>query len=179
MAKQPRRTVIPPDIVPDEAVEILDKLNIIQWDYLLVGDGSGSGWNGPCGWASTMIHRASGDVTRWWGCTNQGSVNLAEAMAYLQPLCALAALRVDAGDTGTRYVHIVTDSKYCAETGDRGHGSLASKNAAIWSAFDVLMRGGLILNWHWVSRMQLSLNVLADSLASKARRLAKGGLSEG
>src|SRR5207344_186670 len=86
-----------------------------EWDFLIVGDGSGSGYDRAAGWASVSIERQTKERRVWWGAVNAGTVNFAEAMAYLQPLNWLACREDDKRRNGRRKlwrVHIVTDSMY-------------------------------------------------------------------
>lgn len=66
---------------------LLERLGIDNYDLLLVGDGSGSGWKLECGWGCVSIERSTLERRAWYGAMSAGTVNFAEMMAYLQPLC--------------------------------------------------------------------------------------------
>ncbi len=157
--------------------ELLARLKIDDWDYLLVGDGSGCEWEGVSGWGCISIARASGERRVWMGCVNRGSVNLAELQAYLTPLDWIVHSEEKAREEkGTRRrivrVHIVTDSDYC-----RHHGSSKKsvvKNAGAWTALAGMKRQGVITTWHHVKRETVELNILADALSKHARLLMLG-----
>lgn len=171
--KHPKKhnPILGPD---DEPLDVLlAKLRIATWDYLLVGDGSGSTWKREIGWSSVMAERATQERTVWGGMANRGTVNFAEIMAYLQPLEYLATREIDRREKGGLYkaynVHIVTDSEYCQKTGS-ARGQTPKKNSGLWSIFDVFKRVGFCLHWHWIRRESCGLNRLTDAL-SKGFRL--------
>ena len=108
--------------------ETLDELLLrfgltdLDWDLILVGDGSGSNWSKEAGWAAISIEKATMERRAWYGAMNYGTVNFAEMMAYIQPLTWYTSKEIDRR-TKTRQVafqkvHIFTDSKYCAEIGN-------------------------------------------------------------
>lgn len=157
---------------------LLDRLGIgDDWDFLIVGDGSGSNWNREAGWAAVSVERVTMERLVWYGAMNRGTVNFAEVMAYLQPLNWLAAREADRRGKGRQRsracrVHIVTDSEYASNTGGSAN-RMVAKNGALWAAFDVFARQGFVLNWHWVRRDDCALNTYCDELSKLARRLAK------
>lgn len=167
----------------DTLARFLATHHIAAWDVLLFGDGSGSVWEQPCGWASVSIERvapqtsgAAGPVRRvWYGALNNGTVNMAEALAYLAPLNWLVAQDEDRRkNTGMRRtahrIHIFTDSQYCRDSGNRAGRSLG-KNSVLWAAFDVFKRHGYLIEWHWIRRDQVALNQYVDLLSKLARGL--------
>jgi ribonuclease HI len=160
----------------DEAeplADLLARLGITEWDFLLVGDGAGSGWDGPCGWGAVLVERESGKRTVWDGTLNSGTVNFAEIMAYLQPLTWLASREDEKRkrqSEGRRahHIHIVTDSQYCAQVGN-GPNRVLAKNTLLWGVFSLLARQGFLLHWHWLERDNCALNRYADRLSKLAR----------
>lgn len=165
-----------PNKLQDETLErLLKRLGISKWDFVIVGDGSGSGWTREAGWASVSIERETGERQIWSGCVNRGTVNFAEAMAYMQPLTWLAAREAErrkSARTRAWQVHIITDSEYCQTAGTNGCRSSAS-NSALWAAFSAFNMAGLILQWHWVPRDSCELNRLCDAVSKVARQREK------
>lgn len=158
----------------DEPLDVLlGKLKIEKWDYLLVGDGSGSTWDREIGWGCVLAERSTRTHSLWGGMASRGTVNFAEIMAYLQPLEFLATREIDRREKGGLYkawnVHIVTDSEYCQKTGSN-RGQIPKKNSGLWSIFDVYKRVGFCLHWHWIRRESCGMNRLSDGI-SKAFRL--------
>lgn len=181
MPKRGRR-VVPKSRDSEGLQQLLARLNIHDWDYLIVGDGSGSTWDREVGWASVLIERETMERSVWWGTMNRATVNIAEMMAYLQPLGWLVAQeenrrtkeknRGKACPTRAYKVHIITDSDYCRSTGKSVSRS-GTKNAALWGVFDVFARSGFILNWHWLPREDCTLNRYCDAASKMVRKLGK------
>ena len=155
--------------------ELLNQLGIQpdEWDFLIVGDGSGSNWTRESGWASVSIERATFEERLWFGSMNCGTVNFAEMMAYLQPLNWYVSKeltkRKKSGSVRFRNIHIVTDSKYCKEQGSK-KGLFPKKNSSLWQIFNDFQRHGVLLHWHWIPRDTVELNVYADKVSKEARK---------
>src|SRR4051812_31047554 len=73
-----------PEREPDRTTlaGLLARLGIGSWDFVIVGDGSGSGYHSEAGWAAVSVERATGERLVWDGAVNRGTVNFAEVMAY-------------------------------------------------------------------------------------------------
>lgn len=142
-----------------------------DWDYLLVGDGSGSGWNLGAGWACTTIERVTGDRVLTHGAWSAGTVGLAEAMAYLQALVTLEATKGKAirkrHKKSPVRIHIFSDSDVTVHYGRRD--CPRHTNTWIWQAFDTFEENNWILTWHWMRRDSTALNTLMDKLSRDAR----------
>lgn len=165
--------------VSNESLEtLLARLQIDQWDLLLIGDGSGSTWERECGWGCVSVERATFERRVWHGALSHGTVNLAEAMAYLPPLCWYVDRELKnrkAGNKVTiRHVHIVTDSTYLANSGKRP--TIAKRNgnsSPVWNVFRQFSSHGILLHWHWIRRDTIELNRFVDRLSKTARLHAK------
>lgn len=160
---------------PEQAAlsDLLTALGVQHWDFVVVGDGSGSNWNQEVGWASVSIERATMERLVWVGAANRGTVNFAEIMAYLHPLTYFSAREVDRrkrGESRARAynVHIITDSQYCRDTG-RTRSAMVSKNVGLWACLNSLARTGLVLHWHWMRRQTTGLGRYCDQLSRLAR----------
>lgn len=158
--------------------ELLARLGIADddWDWLLFGDGSGSNYRRGSAWATVSIERVTMDRQVWVGAMNRGTVNMAEMLAYLQPLTWIVNQeheRVEQGQPRRAVrVHIVTDSDYCRQKGETP-GDLVAKNAGLWAAFGSLRRDGVVLTWHHINREDAALNSFCDRLSKIARRLVE------
>lgn len=159
---------------PDENLdELLARIGIEEWDLLLVGDGSGCNWNFECGWGCTSIENATFARRAWHGAMSAGTVNLAEMLAYLQPLCWYVDREIKrrkkvSYKTVVRNVHILTDSQYVKTTGS-SKTQLSGRSAPLWQIFQQFSAQGMILHWHWVRRETVELNKFADQLSKAAR----------
>lgn len=153
---------------------LLQRLEIASYDLLLVGDGSGSKWGYPVGWACVAILPNTLERKLFYGGCSDATVNFAELMAYMAPLTWFAAQVAERKKTeGTRIydIHILTDSSYTANEGEKLSAITMHKNTALWAAFSFLEHRGLRLHWHWIRRETVDLNLFADSLSKAARGL--------
>lgn len=145
-----------------------------DWDWLLFGDGSGSNYHRASAWATVSIERVTMDRQVWVGAMNRGTVNLAEMLAYVQPLTWIVNQeqeRVKAGgERRAVRVHIVTDSQYCVNQGEV-IGDLMKKNAALWAAVGAFRREGVVITWHHIKREDAALNSFCDGLSKIARNM--------
>ncbi len=149
-----------------------EKVKDDEWDVIVVGDGSGSKWGYAAGFGSISFERRTRRMRSWFGALNDGTVNLAEIMAYMAPLQYLATQAQDAKEQGTRFkvlnVHIFTDSQYCRDMGNRGC-PLQGKNGLLWECLNSVKRVGVITHWHWIRRETNPFNSIADRLSKAAR----------
>jgi hypothetical protein len=156
--------------------QVLGELSVHEWEVLLIGDGSGSGWDRACGWASILIERQSARRKTFFGAMNLGTVNIGEVKPYVHALAwysegpgreRLHGLRSN-GRLPRLPVHIITDSEIIA---NQGSGVARRKaNRPWWAALDELAAMGYDLNWHWMARDRLGLNMLMDYLSRAARK---------
>lgn len=159
--------------------ELLQRMNVPDWDILLVGDGSGNTWSAPCGWSCVLIDRQTRGRKLFYGGLNAGSNYLAEAMPYLH---ALLWYDQDRGQGriekfGLQRVALITDSEALY------HGLQSPAPSALrifWGAWNELKRLGYHIEPRWLRRSTIQLNVLADMVAGKSRRvmLDAQGLTE-
>lgn len=153
---------------------VLDRASITQWDVLIVGDGSGSGWDSACGWACVLVDRATRGRRLFYGAMNAGSVNFAETMPYLQALNwydqhggGKARLK----EQGFLRVHIITDSQVIARWGTEAlNGALPRKHIVMWAGLKEFRRLGYCIDFHWANRSTSLLNWASDLIAGMARR---------
>jgi hypothetical protein len=163
--------------VSNELLEkLLERLNIKNWDLLLVGDGSGSSWGKECGWGCVSVENATFDRRVWYGAMNDGTINFAEIMAYLQPLTWYTSQELAKRKKGhkvtLKHVHVLTDSAYAANASDSCPAT--SVNGVIWQVFKQFAAHGIMVQWHWIRRETVELNLFADQLSKDARLNLKG-----
>lgn len=159
---------------------VLAKLGVAidDWDIVLVGDGSGSGWLDPCGWASVLIEKLTDCRRTFYGGMNAGSINLAELLPYVHALSWYHARFGEdrlARSHGILRVHILTDSEVTKNVGTRVmlHGTLPKGNRAMWATILEFGRMGYRMTFHWIGRETMALNWLCDALAGNARAAVK------
>ena len=134
-------------------------------------------WDYPVGWACVAIERSTAFRKVFYGAMNDGTVNVAELMAYLAPLSWYMSTECKKEKhgrlTGVRHVHIITDSEYAQQKGDAKAAVTMTHNTMLWAAFALFERHGLCLHWHWQARETIALNCYVDALSKAARQLVK------
>lgn len=158
---------------------LLNELNIKSWDVLLVGDGSGSGWDIGIGWSCVVIDKHTKSRKLIHGGGSTGTVNIAELMAYVHAMLWYSS-HIGKGvrkDYPKKLidVHVITDSKVVANQG--GRVALRKMdgiaNRALWASISDIARQGYKFHWHWVERLTSELNWAADQMAGSARKAVK------
>jgi len=147
-------------------------------DLLLVGDGSGeAGWNSRIGlgWACVSVERASGMRALTRGAWSGGSIEFGELMAYFQALVHFdqtrgAALGASLGRSIS--VLVLTDNDVICQQASRGLSGRLIEQATspLWAGFQFLGRKGYSMQFRYIPRLSIRLNVLCDSLAEKNRK---------
>ena len=127
-----------------------------------------------------LIDRETRNRKTFYGAMNQGSINLAEMMPYLQALSwyhgnhGHARLKI----RSPQIVHVITDSQVTALHGNNtshGHESLPKVgHRALWAAMRDLCSVGYRIQYHWAERSVVNLNYLADLIAGLSRRQIMG-----
>jgi len=156
--------------------DLLKHLHIQTWDTLIVGDGSGTGWKQGAGWASVLIDQSSGARKLFYGAMNTGTVTLGEMFPYLHALSWYAGRdgpgrnrRQEVQQLGRdMQVHIVTDSQTVATCGNNPASRRSHRE--LWKAFDEYRSNGFALQFHFVARDVINLNVLVDEISRQARK---------
>lgn len=136
-----------------------------DWDWILIGDGSG-GRNGfPIGSACIGFMNGVIEPVVWTSSGSRGTNNIAEIMAYQLPLNEIAA-QGEPVEGKLGIVHVVTDSAYMVEVAKQHEP--CGKNAVSLGAILAALPPWLCVSFHWKERGH-TLNVAADDLSRKAR----------
>jgi len=155
--------------------DLLTHLKITDWDVIIIGDGSGTGWKQGAGWASVLIDRMSGARKLFFGAMNTGTITLGELFPYLHALSWYTGKdgpgrnrRLEAQQAGRQMqAHLITDSEIIATAGN--HPASRRSHRELWSAFNEYQKRGFVLSFHFVARDRVNLNVLVDEVARQAR----------
>jgi ribonuclease HI len=179
-------------VVAEPLPALLARLGVgpTEWDWLLVGDGSGSTWDRACGWACAVIERLADPDTPpavFSGSCDRGTNIFAEVMAFLAPLQWVQEQekerrkRLNLAPRPVR-VHLLTDNQYCSEEMARrdrlrkgGQPSPEGKYGELWCVYEHLGRRGYSLRWHLVGRETVGLHVGADRLSRACRKHNEDG----
>jgi ribonuclease HI len=135
-------------------------------DLLLVGDGSGSVYNQPAGWACAAYDSRKRRAVLHAGAVSGGTNNYAELAPYLQALWHHHQDHGQAPVTPVKTV-IVSDSEVTVRCGNR----LYSRNAnlCLWAAIDWFEQQGYQLTWRHVRRNSNPWHAWADTIAGRMR----------
>jgi hypothetical protein len=158
---------------------VATSLGIGLWDAILIGDGSGTGWDRHGGgWACVLIDNRGKKRRVFSGGMDNSTVGISELMAYVHALLWFTAndgktLRKEIGRPLS--VHIITDSESTHTVGNalakRQTTLDAVANSPLWAAVMDFDRKGFNLHWHWINRQTIALNKYCDEL-SRNQRLA-------
>ena len=165
-------------IPPVEVLQrVLDRAGVAvpDWDIVIIGDGSGTGWKGACGWAGVLVEKNHPERGLGYGGMNVGSINLAELMPYLQTLNHFHEQRGrEILETkGLLRVHVLTDSSTITAWGNRVanlKADLPKTSSPFHAAMRQFGRLGYHLQYHWGPRSQNCLNWASDLIAALSRR---------
>lgn len=165
--KKPRKPKAAPAEQSLEALLAHLRIAADDWDYLIVGDGSGTTMEHGCGSSSVLIERATMRRTEY-GCTlSHGTNIMAELFAYVVPLLALTHDKLKRSSRGAR-VHVVTDCQHLPMAWQHKHSR--KKNRELWRLLESFQRRGVVLQFHWIPRDTWDLNRYCDTAAGLRRR---------
>jgi ribonuclease HI len=160
------------------------RLNISDWDLILVGDGSGNGWENPGGWGCYIFNKQdTGEILERPAIA--GGLSCGGSISFLEAIPFWLAIRqhyytwggLDACAHGKIFsAHIVTDSEWAAKAMS---GSMEPKKhkdmAMLFRYFQDL---GYRITWHKVPREVFLTHKKADRLSAQAREYIAGVESE-
>lgn len=142
--------------------ELLAHGNIGTTDYdlLLIGDGSGSTWERPAGWACVSMDRRAGTRHMLAGGASAGSVGWAELEPYLCAIRHDFYVRQQGELKQARRVVIFSDSQSTVRIGNREY--VPKANLDLWGAIAFWEQRGYSFKWVWIDRNTNLLHVLID-----------------
>lgn len=150
---------------------LASQLNVADFQLMLVGDGSGTYFNLPCGWACASYFRPTGSIKRHFGGATGGTNNYAELAPFLHVLWVFHAAREKKyGNKNKPPVKIlaVSDSEITVKCGNREYMRWA--NRALWFQLDWYVANGYHVVWKHVPRNSNPINVWADAQAGVIRQ---------
>jgi ribonuclease HI len=135
-------------------------------DLLLIGDGSGTVYREPAGWACAAYDRRKQQIHVHFGSLSEGTNNLAELAPFVQ---ALWHHHQDHDQTPQLpvSVQIVSDSEVTIRCGSGVYARRA--NGWYWASIEWFERNGYDLNWKHVPRNSNPWNAWMDELSGALR----------
>lgn len=145
------------------------ELSLPEFDLLLVGDGSGSTFNNPCGWACVAWNKVANQIQVHNGGMSCGTNNFAELIPYIQALWHFDQTYRDLHTPGKKAkVCVVTDSEVTVKC---GNGIYTRKgNGCLWKAVEWFEQSGLYdISWYHVYRNTNRFSKRCDWIAGQTR----------
>jgi ribonuclease HI len=149
-----------------ELESLATTLSLPPSDLLLIGDGSGTTYAQPGGWACVAYDRQTGKVRLHAGALSGATNNFAELAPYVQALWHHHQEHGQDPATPVR-VQIVSDSELTVRCGQGQYARRA--NACLWAAIGWFEDNGYVLGWRHVPRNSNVWSSLCDHVAGLAR----------
>jgi hypothetical protein len=153
---------------------LADYISPDSWDVLILGDGSGSYWGRPGGWASVILDRSLGGYKVLCGAINDTTINICELMPTLYSLhwyhCGPGRKLQHARAEPVR-VSIVSDCRIICDQGN--HLAARDRNEPLWLAIDRYQSLNYDLAFRYVDRELLFGNRVCDRLSKTMRKLVE------
>jgi hypothetical protein len=140
-----------------------------NWDFCLVGDGSGQGSDKVVGWCCHLIAFGSDAVRTIEGCASGEGLGEPELVPYVHGLLALLQ------EGRPRRLVIVTDRADLVAIGSRKE-TPCGRTAPLWMIFWHLAED-IEVQWERVPSGEIDLNRAADRVAGECRRTLLGKVS--
>ncbi len=148
--------------------DIVAKMGLQDFDYVLFGDGSGTVIGKPCGWACLAFEASSGVVTKHWGGAASGTNNFAELIPYVLALGSIESGLSPSHPKKPKTVAIVSDSELTVRCGNGEYSRLSHRS--LWAAIDWFTSHGYFLSWRHIRRNTNPANAECDRVAGHWRR---------
>jgi ribonuclease HI len=159
--------LLPPSGIP-ELEGLSRRLGLADYDLLLIGDGSGTVYDQPAGWACLAYDTMKQQVRLHTGALSCSTNNAAELLPYLQALWFFHQDHGQAPPSPAR-VQVVSDSELTVRCGLGRYARRA--NACYWAALAWFEGHGYRLSWRHVPRNSNTWLAWMDAAAGHARLL--------
>jgi ribonuclease HI len=159
-----------PEVSPltvEEAEKLASQLGISDFDLLLIGDGSGTIHNNPCGWACVAYDRNRKQITFHNGASSSGTNNYAELAPYIHALWHYHYDKTNRKNETK--VAIVSDSEVTVKCGNGEY--TRSSNKILWASVLYLEeQEGYKIFWKHVHRNTNIFSKKCDWFAGRSRQ---------
>lgn len=140
-------------------------LRLNKFDLMIAGDGSGTVYTQPCGWAAILYIPEYEDIVELFGGANAGTNNFAELSPYLHALWYYHTMKAIVSKPK---VSVVSDSELTVRCGKRIYTRTA--NMHLWAGINWFEEHGYTIQWHHVPRNSNFCNASCDGKAGKVRK---------
>ena len=148
------------------AKRISNELSLASYDLLLIGDGSGTLFNKPCGWCCFLYDFVKDTLTQIAGGATIGTNNYSELVPYIN---ALWYDLYQGPKTFPRNVEIVSDSELTVRAGNREYSR--SYAEILWASIDKAEALGYNLHWNHIHRNTNEISTECDRIAKELRKI--------
>lgn len=162
----------PDPLLAKSVGELIASLNIINWDALLVTDGSGQTADMPAGYSACLILRREGAIRLFHGQVAGASSQEAEARAVFEGLIGLLRLKLHKQPTGVR-LHLLTDSQHVQTLVNKQNPmdvAAPKSHPMLWAGIRQVTRLGISLQAHHLPRNSNPLMTWMDRIAGHNRQ---------
>lgn len=137
---------------------------------ILIGDGSGSGYDKPIGFGCVLIDYATGKRKQFGGGLSSGTVAHAEIIPYVQALTWYIECRRREGSMTPFVAWIISDSNFVVTLGQQlVHGEKSLSQVADtrpwWAALLSVQHDDVDLQFKWEKRATTLLNCYVDKVS--------------
>jgi ribonuclease HI len=144
------------------------KLDKKDFSLLLIGDGSGTIFTKPCGWACVAWNTITDEVVIHNGSVSSGTNNFAELVPYAHALWYFHQELVSMKSITKPKVEVVSDSEVTVRCGNGVY--QRKSNAAIWASVQWYVdNAGFDIHWNHVYRNTNRFSKRCDWLAGQSR----------
>lgn len=168
-------------MIPADIQEILDRIinpSAQLWDVIMLGDGSGSRYGQPGGWACLIYDKLTATYKTIYGSVSDTTVNMMELTPYLYSTIwyhnkigkdRRDTLRKSGHDFVPIIIYMISDCEILVKQGC--YEAERKTNKAMWEPFREFERQGYEFRWYFVPRDVLEANKVCDLLSKKLRLL--------
>jgi ribonuclease HI len=147
-----------------EIHNLINELSLPSFDILLIGDGSGTVVDTPCGYACFGYEFTSKEVNIFYGGTSNGTNNFAELIPYINALWYYNYKNNEPSN-----VLIVSDSELTVRHGNRQYSR--NSNKILWASLNYLESIGYNIVYKHVARNSNPVNKECDRIAGEIRKM--------
>lgn len=137
--------------------------NLEGYDYVVVGDGSGSTIETPATFGCICLDVARESIIEVEGYVSKGTVNQSEIMPILSLLNYLESSKV----VGPKKILCVSDSEVTVNCGNSEWAR--NSNRAFWASLDYFKAFGFNVRFEWVKRNSNEISKECDAISKKVR----------
>lgn len=156
--------------------DIIKNSNIVDWDVIIVTDGSGSKWRNAGGWAAIIFHNMDDEPKVLYGAFSDTTINICELFPVIYSLIWFdrnygiklrKQLSTPTIEPRNIKVHVISDCEAIVKQGN-GIWSTDTNKYFYYSLYGIIQKG-YDIEFHWLDRNKLITNRMCDMLSKELR----------